>query len=199
MAGKKGRSGRPKKNKMKNEPIKPAAPPVESQKPTVLPSPGDNLNRIEQEIGNKMAEVAAQGQPAGTKTPAGEDRKPPERLIRLGWKCIYGMEDAWARASLGLDARYKGIFVDEKLIEAHVEPSAQVIAQYVPEQYWAQLDEKMPLIMLGAAIAEAQMAFFEKIQQLKMELSTNKTPQAAQPAAKDPATLYPTADQIRTA
>lgn len=193
MAGKKGRSGRKRKNPqiIKENP----KPVISAQQPTVQAAPaGDPFLKLEQEIRQAMPAPVA---PVGEIVPEKPKRKPPENLIRAAWRWIYGAEDAFFRARLGLGNESRGIFTDESLVEAHVQPSVQLVEKYVPERILNDLEEKTPLIMFGAAFAEAQISIFAKFQQLVNERTTHKVPVEKKVPGGGGGIQYPTAEDLK--
>lgn len=193
MAGKKGRSGRKPKNKkpVHFEPVKiESAAPVEGLNASVDNTQADPFRAIEAQLENELPQAQADNPQI---IRPGEEKQPPERIIRLAWGWIYKAEDNVLRGSLGLGAEYKGIFCDEKLIEAHVLPTCEVVKQYVPAEYWADLDKKFPVAALIAAIGEAQLSVFDKIGEIKRDLKLKNSagrPQAPQSTPKPSADPY---------
>lgn len=180
MAGKKGRSGRKKKNagiagQNQQVEIKPQKTVyVATSKTEMSLDPFSKIENKIREIKQENATVVAGEPGAVSSAPPEARRKAPENIIRLAWSKFYDFEDWWARRKLNMPEKYRGFFVDKALIEAHVAPTVQVVEKYVPDNVLAQLDEKAPVIALVAAFAEGQMAFFSKLKMAQEELGLRR-------------------------
>ncbi|GEM_PF-3414088 len=189
MSGKKGRSGRKKKNAGitgQNQQIIKSPAPVKTEPSLGAAGVADAFSKIE----NKIREIKPQSTPQAAGEPGAVSamppevrRRAPENIIRLAWSKFYDFEDWWARKKLNMPEKYRGFFVDKALIEAHVAPTVQVVEKYVPDHVLTQLDEKAPLIALVAAFAEGQMAFFSKLKIAQEEIGqiTRENKSTSQP------------------
>lgn len=208
MAGKKGRSGRPKGSKTKKRNVG-GLQKAEVTRPDALAGsqPGgagypaaDPFDSIQRELSAAQPQAAA-GQPSA-EAPAPEKIEAPRALIETLWRGIYGAEDYFARLYLGLDERFKGFSYSDELIAAHVEPSCELARKYIPPDVLKTVTEKTPEIMLAFAFAEGQARFFRNIQAAKREIQQARHSAAPQPtkaapaASAAPTDAYPTRDQI---
>lgn len=184
MAGKKGRSGRKKKMKVDIKPVQ-QAPEVSAHKSIVENEAGDPFKAIETRLNSELPAAVQENAPAQAQEADLINKKMPEKTVRLFWNCVYKLEDGLIRRYLGLGNDVKGIFCDNDLIEAHIQPSCEMLKQYVPAKYWDNLDSKFPAAMLGFSILEAQLSILDKISEIKKENKTDNPQKPAAPAAQN--------------
>lgn len=194
MAGKKGRSGRKKKNAVK-PPVMPAAQPAPVKQEAVIQPAGDPFLKIEEDLKTKLPPPAPEGA-AGSPQPV---KKAPENLARFICNGFYRLEDGFGRAYLGLGTEYAGVLMPTpENIDAHVKPLCQVAEKYVPTDFLNKIDENMPEISLGIAFLDAQLGFFAKLQQAKAEMKRKPAEKQAETGQTIPnGTSYPSPDEIR--
>lgn len=196
MAGKKGRSGRKKKNAVKPPVLAAEAPPAPApvKQESVVQPAGDPFLTIEQDLKSKMPVM-----PAGEGSP--EKKKAPENLVRFLCKGFYQVEDILGRAIVGVGREYAGVFVpEESILEAHVKPSCDLLEKYAPVDFLNKIDANMPEISFGITFLNAQLGFFDKLMQAKAEMQRKKAAPASETASSIPnGGKYPSPDDLRRA
>lgn len=176
MAGKKGRSGRPRK--------KPVAFSVDTRRPapaetggkteSVEQTNGDPFGRIEAELKAAHPELNAPVDPAAQAAGVGAPPAPvqaPENLLRFLLQTLYKAEAAAGCVYLGLPLDHTEIFYEQNLVEAQVDPLCEVVKKHFPPDLLRDLNENSPEIMLGIRIFEAQLSFFGKLSKAKKEIA----------------------------
>lgn len=205
MAGKKGRSGRPRKKPLPQ----PAAPSISesfaSKNNSVEQTTGDPFGRIEAELKAQHPEAAfvpqdGQAGAAGVQPLPALEVQAPENLLRFLMQTLYKAEAAAGCVYLGLPLDHSEIFYDEKLVEAQIDPLCQVVKKHFPPDLLRDLNENSPEIMLGIRIFEAQLSFFGKLSKAKKEIAEElaKKTTEAKPSERPPQPVdIPKSDQFR--
>lgn len=202
MAGKKGRSGRPRKKPLPQ----PAAPAISesfgSKNNSVEQTAGDPFGRIEAELKAQHPEASFVPQ-AGAEGGAGAPALPPakeeapEEVVRFIAEGFFKIEAGIGAAIIGLDLTESAILYDQELVEKQIDPLCRVFEKHLPPEFLRQLRENSPEIIFGTWFFNYQLSFFTKIQKLKKELAEEKANKNKPPERQPQPTEIPKKDQFR--